>query len=487
MQRISLLFILVLMLSMLPEPLKAQNNFVETGQPTDSRPAPTVKSAEVSYFPETGHYLGYGFRLYWQKNGGLAQFGYPLTEEFKERNPADGKIYTVQYFERARFEYHPEFAGTSNEVELGLLGLQYLAGRRFPEAQPFSSTTDHYYFPETRHSLSYGFKRYWDSQGSLAIYGYPVSEETSEGGYIVQYFERARFEYHPELKGTPYEVLLGLLGTAALETQGRRLPTTYTVNLDPGAVVQGRTLAVMVTASTLANVSSSLDGIKLNFVVDGSRLVAFAPVSSNAALKPQLLKTEIVDNTGVIRRFEQTVQVVAGKFDQQTIQLDPGVEASLGTAEDAKRERERDFGIYAEVTPTKLWDGRFTWPCNGPITTEFGSRRNYVGGGSEIHDGIDLGVAGGTPILAPQYGRVVLAELQKVRGNIVIIDHGLGLHSAYFHQSKIKVKVGDLVSPGDIIGWVGTTGLSTGAHLHWEMRLGAVGIDPQEWIRRTFP
>ncbi|HET7037887.1 MAG TPA: hypothetical protein VFI42_19595, partial [Thermomicrobiaceae bacterium] len=75
----------------------------------------------------TGHYLSFGFRDYWQKHGGLALYGYPISGEIQEVNPADGKTYTVQYFERARFEYHPEHKGTSFEVQLGLLGNQVLA------------------------------------------------------------------------------------------------------------------------------------------------------------------------------------------------------------------------------------------------------------------------------------------------------------------------------------------------------------------------
>jgi murein DD-endopeptidase MepM/ murein hydrolase activator NlpD len=459
-------------------------------EPTHSQPPPLIRLPTISYFPETGHYLNGKFRNFWLTNGGLFQFGYPLTEEFQESNPADGKIYTVQYFERARFELHPELSGTPFEVELGLLGLQATTGRTFPTIPAFSSSPQRYYFPQTGHSLSLGFKRYWDTHGGLAIFGYPISEEISEGGYTVQYFERNRFEYHPENSGTPYEVLLGLLGSLALEKQGRTLPQTYQLVVDPGRVVQGRTLAISLNGTdNPASLKGQLNGVTLNFGAGGGgkgRMVAFAPVASDAPLKPQLLQVEVTDNSGIIRRFEQNVDILAGKFEEQTIQLDPTVEAGLGSQQEQQRERERDFGFYAQVTPEKLWQGRFSWPVNGPITTAFGTRRNYVDGGFEIHDGIDLGVPEGTPVRAPARGRVVLSELQKVRGNIIILDHGLGLHSAYFHQSRLLVKVGDLVNQGDIIGLVGTTGLSTGAHLHWEMRLGATGIDPQEWLTRAF-
>ncbi|MCL5257557.1 MAG: glycosyl hydrolase family 18 protein [Chloroflexi bacterium] len=181
---------------------------------------PFTSTSTRLYFPETGHSLSSGFLYYWRNNGGLSMFGYPRTEEFTEGG------YTVQYFERARFEYHPEFQGTPYEVELGLLGNQAVQGRSFDKSVPFTSTADRRYFAETGHSLSYGFKYYWDNNGGLAVFGYPISEEISEVNpedtetYTVQYFERARFEYHPEFKGTPYEVELGLLGNQTVRDKG---------------------------------------------------------------------------------------------------------------------------------------------------------------------------------------------------------------------------------------------------------------------------
>ncbi|NWJ44860.1 MAG: peptidoglycan hydrolase [Chloroflexi bacterium] len=183
-----------------------------------------------TYFAQTGHSLSGQFKIYWDKNGGLAQFGYPWTEEFLERNPSDGKDYVVQYFERARFEYHPDLKGTPFEVQLGLLGRQVTTGRSeeapFKALAPFQSRADVWYIPETGHSLSYGFLQYWLKNGGLAIYGYPISEEFQEISptdgktYTVQYFERNRFEYHPENKGTRYEVLLGLLGNQIMKDYG---------------------------------------------------------------------------------------------------------------------------------------------------------------------------------------------------------------------------------------------------------------------------
>ena len=174
---------------------------------------------DTVYFPQVGHNLSDEFLRYWQTYGGVPIFGYPTTEAFHENG------YLVQYFERNRFEYHPENT-PPYDVLLGRLGADSTARRVFQKVEPFTSGPSHVYFPETGHSLNSGFLGYWNKNGGLAIFGYPLSEEIREVSptdgkeYTVQYFERARFEYHPEYKGTDAEVLLGLLGVSTLQGKG---------------------------------------------------------------------------------------------------------------------------------------------------------------------------------------------------------------------------------------------------------------------------
>jgi DMSO/TMAO reductase YedYZ molybdopterin-dependent catalytic subunit len=169
-------------------------------------------------FPETGHTLGGEFLEFWQRHGGLTTFGYPITEEFDEESLIDGQVHRVQYFERQRFELHPENAAPNN-VQLGLLGLEALPGAQaHPPADPHTGP-DCDYFEQTGHNACSRFREHWQQHGGLLIFGYPVTEEFQaelDGGtYTTQHFERARFEYHPENE-SPYEVLLGLLGIEAL-------------------------------------------------------------------------------------------------------------------------------------------------------------------------------------------------------------------------------------------------------------------------------
>jgi hypothetical protein len=183
------------------------------------------------FFRETGHTLKGRFLEFWQKNGGLAIFGFPVTEEFSEYNQDDGKTYIVQYFERNRFEYHPELEGTPFVVQLGLLGRNFSAQTgpavkgfyQSGETEPIAGGVR---FKETAKTLTGKFYQYWQSKGGLVIFGLPVTEPFYEvnpvdgKSYLVQYFERNRFELHPEFAGTEYEVLLGLLGKQVLWSRG---------------------------------------------------------------------------------------------------------------------------------------------------------------------------------------------------------------------------------------------------------------------------
>ena len=177
--------------------------------------------AAAHTFPETGQTVSGDFWTYWQQNGGLAQFGYPISGELSQVSQLNGKTYIMQYFERAVFERHPENAGTPFAVLLSQLGTyryraQYGAAGA-PGQQP--STTNPEHFAETGHTLGGPFRAYWEQHGGLARFGFPISDEFIEVSplngkpYTVQYFERSVFELHPENAGTPFAVLLSQLGT----------------------------------------------------------------------------------------------------------------------------------------------------------------------------------------------------------------------------------------------------------------------------------
>ena len=209
--------------------------------PSTGRAAAGPATPERRYFPETRHSLAFGFKGFWEQSGGLPVFGFPLTEEFEQRNADTGQVHTVQFLERQRFEYHPALVGTAYEVQLGRLGAEE-AGQRADlrglwAFNPVPADAQHppgcRYVPETRHRLCGEFRSYWERHGlelgdpgvsfreSLALFGYPISEEFVDPatGLVTQYFERSRFEWHPD-NPEPYRVLLGRLAADKLAQWG---------------------------------------------------------------------------------------------------------------------------------------------------------------------------------------------------------------------------------------------------------------------------
>lgn len=125
-----------------------------------------------------------------------------------------------------------------------------------------------------------------------------------------------------------------------------------------------------------------------------------------------------------------------------------------------------------------------TWPVHAPITSGFGTRTHPLTGTSRVHTGVDLGAAAGTPIRAAAAGTVVVAGPMGGYGNAVDIRHADGTTTRYAHQSRLLVRAGQQVAAGQVIGLVGSTGASTGPHLHFEVRTSAGAIDPVAWLPR---
>ncbi|HYO50247.1 MAG TPA: CAP domain-containing protein [Chloroflexia bacterium] len=145
---------------------------------------------------------------------GVERIGYPVSDQVQENGM------TVQYFERVRMEYHPELMSQGRTVLMSRLGADFTQNTPFSRVKPFKSTRTQAYVKETGHSLSEPFLSYWKRNGSVELFGYPISEPMAQDGMTVQWFERTRFEYHPELERTGNSVQLSHLGKAALERRG---------------------------------------------------------------------------------------------------------------------------------------------------------------------------------------------------------------------------------------------------------------------------
>lgn len=267
-------------------------------------------------------------------------------------------------------------------------------------------------------------------------------------------------------------------------------PSFPRISADPAPVVQGQTLALYVSLDGEAEISGHFMGRDLAFVQGQTTYWTLAGVDAMTApgLYPVTLAiTETV--TGDRLSVQEMISVTAGSFERYNIVI-PADRANLLDPELSAQERVKVEEAFSGMTPSQWWTGPFTYPLRSEIriTARFGQRRSYNGGPvSSYHSGQDLGADVGVPVYAPAAGRVVLAEALQVRGQAIIINHGRGVFTGFWHLSRIDVESDQMVEAGQLVGLVGNTGLSTGPHLHWEMEVGGVPVDPLQWIQRAFP
>lgn len=259
--------------------------------------------------------------------------------------------------------------------------------------------------------------------------------------------------------------------------------------IDPPVVDQGKTLEIELSRPDVVSVTGKFENDTIHFTQAGRYFYALEGISRCAKLGKFPLTLAETDINGKTITETATITIAATDFPVDQVNLPPDKLSILTDTKLINAEAVQLAGVVDKYTPTRLWSGAFRQPVYGRITEYFGTRRSYNGGpvGACGHEGTDFGMPQGTPIYAPARGRVVFAGLTQVRGNMTVIDHGVGVFSAYFHQVEILVKVGQMVEPGDLIGKVGTTGLSTGPHLHWSMWANGEYVDPFEWTQRVFP
>jgi murein DD-endopeptidase MepM/ murein hydrolase activator NlpD len=260
------------------------------------------------------------------------------------------------------------------------------------------------------------------------------------------------------------------------------------VALSPTPVVQGQTLVVRVVLSQPATLVGQFDGRAVPFVTAGKGgwgLVGIHALQRTGSYT-LTLRARRADGTQAVA--EVPLRVGAGPYETEDIELAPGRESLLDPAL-VRAEQSHLAEVWSKFSVRPFWEGPFRLPLTTErVTSSFGTRRSYDKGPvNGFHEGIDFGIEAGTPIYAAAAGRVVLAEPLAVRGNAALIDHGLGVFSGYWHQSKLVVQPGQQVEAGQLIGYVGDTGLVTGAHLHWELRVGGIAVDPTQWTQMSIP
>ncbi|UCF60587.1 MAG: peptidoglycan DD-metalloendopeptidase family protein [Anaerolineaceae bacterium] len=269
------------------------------------------------------------------------------------------------------------------------------------------------------------------------------------------------------------------------------LPSPYIeASINPLLTVQGRTTVFRVAINGSGWLSGRLSDRQLHFFPHDGGYVALQGIHAMQNLGLYNCELDLYSTEGgeLIYSFSQPVRVLDGGYGFENIN---GVPAETVDPEVTGPERAMVEALLAEATQEKQWEGTFQYPSDyytESFVSIYGTRRSYNWGAFDFyHTGLDLYGSIGLPILAPAPGRVVFAGPLIVRGNATYIDHGWGVYSGYFHQSKIFVSVGDWVETGQVIGEVGNTGRSTGPHMHWEIWVGGVPVNPLEWVENGFP
>lgn len=253
----------------------------------------------------------------------------------------------------------------------------------------------------------------------------------------------------------------------------------------PLPVAQGSTLSVWVVAAASVRLEGQLEGQPLAFAEGPDGYWALAGIHPLAEPGCHLLTLAVAEALAHTSTWEACIWVMEGAYAMQHIPLSPAMSGILADTAAVQEEARRLVALFAQVSGPPLWRGPFLWPVERPedVSAPFGDRRAYGSGpATSFHEGIDFDALAGAEVRAPARGRVVLAENLWVRGKAVVLDHGQGVFSGYWHLSEVAVEPGQWVWPGTLLGWVGSTGLSTGPHLHWEVRVNGVPVNPAQWV-----
>jgi murein DD-endopeptidase MepM/ murein hydrolase activator NlpD len=196
------------------------------------------------------------------------------------------------------------------------------------------------------------------------------------------------------------------------------------------------------------------------------------------------IKVFATDRDNRVHTSALSLTVEKVDFGTQVLSLPPSmVDLDAKTLERVNQEAKRLETLFQAFRHERLWKSVFVRPVEGEISTGFGLNRIINGQRRSQHAGIDLRAEKGTSVLASNHGVVVLVDELFFSGKSVILDHGWGLYSMYFHLSEALVKEGDLVRTGAMLGRVGSTGRSTGPHLHWGIRINGARVDPLSLLR----
>jgi len=281
-------------------------------------------------------------------------------------------------------------------------------------------------------------------------------------------------------------VFMALAGVVTLFVTLVQPPVqAYDVSIQPAGPRQGDTVSIITTEKQGTTATPTVfinDSAYSTFPIGNRRYRTFLPTSPLHPSGEYVIRVE-----GPEGPRNPMVWLSDRAFRTQYITLSPS-QSDLGT----DYEFDKVDAFKKIVSPNKLWDGAFLRPSQGWVSSEYGVRRYYNGVFAQdyYHRGVDYAAPVGAPVIAPATGRVALvgrvSEGFELHGNTIGLDHGQGVESIFIHLNSINVQEGETVQAGQVIGTVGSTGASTGPHLHWGLYVSGVAVDPEPWRTRAF-
>lgn len=286
-----------------------------------------------------------------------------------------------------------------------------------------------------------------------------------------------------------WDILPGdrLYGKSSEENAAADASLITNISITPLPLVQGETVQIAVQSSAPVELSGSFGEEDLHFFSENEGVYySFLGVHALADPGPYYLEINATQEGGSQHSFGQLVLLEEGGYSNEWVFVpEEYLDETVIAEEDAYLKP-----VLTRNSPTKHWQGKFQYPIDEPcINSFFGQRRDYNEGALFFyHTGLDFAVcAQNKNIYAPADGEVILAEELTIKGKAILIDHGWGVISGYWHLAEFNAAVGDFVQTGDIIGQIGNTGRSAGPHLHFEIDIYGIPVNPETWLEQEFP
>jgi murein DD-endopeptidase MepM/ murein hydrolase activator NlpD len=293
-------------------------------------------------------------------------------------------------------------------------------------------------------------------------------------------------------------VIAAIFAFVSLNASSARAQTGPQLTLSvPKSALQGDVVIARATLKAprgtpaLRTVEGAIGSRPVGFVLDragrGPGFIALSGVDPLTAPGAYPLIVTATLANGDVLTAASRISVVNAGFITESVKISTTLLNTIDPAISANEES-RVRAVYAGFTQKQAWRGVFRQPLQGKVLSKYGNRRIYNGTDlGTYHAGIDFYGLKGRPVIAAAAGEVVFVDALTVRGNFIVVDHGRGVYTAYAHLSKTLVEPGQTVKAGQKIGEVGTTGRSQGNHLHFEVAVGGVSVEPAFWLENALP